>query len=373
MDMLAPLVSVIATSLGEDAKNGGVLLSVFFAGSAVGVFFAGPLSDNYGRKQVLIISLSMYTICSLFCAFLDSLHLLIFMRFMQAIGAGASSAMTILLISDKNNILDTARFVSLTVSISMLIRLLSPIGGLLIFDMVGWASIFLLHSIIGILLIALFSCNEMYGQKFKKRPFNIDSFLTQCQHIFLDKPSKIYIFMEIFTSIALFSYVANVTVFFVENSNVTPKEITYLFSLGTLFLMTGACLNVLFLSKIGMKRMLFSACFFWVFISGVFFLFSYNKIFSNVITNLVFLGFLIPLIIVRINSNINFIKRFPRDAGISSSLINTIGLTVGAVSSIIVTTFIDLIPMLLESVIFISGVMSFGCVLLLFRRNQEVR
>ena len=59
-------------------------------GFAAGQLFVGPMSDRFGRKPVLVISLSLFVVASGLCAIAPDLETLSGARLLQALGASAS-------------------------------------------------------------------------------------------------------------------------------------------------------------------------------------------------------------------------------------------------------------------------------------------
>ena len=55
-------------------------MTVFFIFMAIGILILGPMSDKYGRKPILIASISISLLFSAACAFAPSITLLIIAR-----------------------------------------------------------------------------------------------------------------------------------------------------------------------------------------------------------------------------------------------------------------------------------------------------
>ncbi|PLR76158.1 MFS transporter [Bacillus sp. V3-13] len=82
-----PLVSVFADAFEVTLTQATWTSSVFSFCYAVGFLFFGPLSDRYGRKQIILIGLGMLTVVSPIIGFFDSLSWLIALRAIQGIAA----------------------------------------------------------------------------------------------------------------------------------------------------------------------------------------------------------------------------------------------------------------------------------------------
>lgn len=88
MGLIAPQ---IIQDWGVTAKELAPVLSAALIGLSIGALISGPLSDKFGRKPVLILSLIGFGIFTLLTAFsTDITHLMIF-RFLTGLGAGAAA------------------------------------------------------------------------------------------------------------------------------------------------------------------------------------------------------------------------------------------------------------------------------------------
>ena len=81
LDMYLPALPEVAADLHTTASLAQLSLTFCLLGLAVGQIVVGPLSDMIGRRKPLILSLLLYTLSSLLCAFSPSVSFLIVMRF----------------------------------------------------------------------------------------------------------------------------------------------------------------------------------------------------------------------------------------------------------------------------------------------------
>lgn len=89
----AAVMGFIAPALIEDwgisrAEMGPILGAAMF-GVAIGALVAGPLSDRYGRKRILLWSVASFAVFSLAAALAQSPSQLALMRFLTGLGLGA--------------------------------------------------------------------------------------------------------------------------------------------------------------------------------------------------------------------------------------------------------------------------------------------
>src|SRR5690606_37821387 len=86
-DMYLPSLPAIAAFFGTGPAEAQMTLSAFLFGFAAGQFLHGPLSDQYGRRPVLLAGLGLFIAATAACALAPSIEWLTVARFVQALGA----------------------------------------------------------------------------------------------------------------------------------------------------------------------------------------------------------------------------------------------------------------------------------------------
>ncbi|MEQ1105028.1 MFS transporter [Acinetobacter ursingii] len=150
MGLIAPQ---IIQEWGVSPQELAPVLSAALIGLAIGALVSGPLSDRFGRKPVLILSVLGFGIFTLLTAFsTDITHLLIY-RFLTGLGAGAAAPNAATLASEYAP--DHRRSFSVTVAYCGF-SLGAAAGGFLAAWMIpefGWRSMLLLGGILPLILV----------------------------------------------------------------------------------------------------------------------------------------------------------------------------------------------------------------------------
>jgi DHA1 family bicyclomycin/chloramphenicol resistance-like MFS transporter len=89
IDTYLPSFPSIETSLHASAWQLQQTLSVYLLGFAVMMLFHGSLSDAYGRRPVILISLIAFALTSLGTIWMNDIQTLILLRGIQGLSAGA--------------------------------------------------------------------------------------------------------------------------------------------------------------------------------------------------------------------------------------------------------------------------------------------
>ena len=128
-DMYLPGLPIIVEYFGTTDAILNMTLYGFMMFMAVGILILGPISDKYGRKPILLISLIAYTIISTLCAFSPNIWAFILLRILQGIAAGGMLVISTALIKDCFEASIRDRILTLTVVMGVVGPLLSPIVG----------------------------------------------------------------------------------------------------------------------------------------------------------------------------------------------------------------------------------------------------
>jgi SP family arabinose:H+ symporter-like MFS transporter len=98
--VISGTVSLVKHDFNLDAFHEGWFVSCALLGCIVGVSFSGKLSDQYGRKIVLILSAILFLASAIGCMFSDSFTVLVVFRLIGGLGIGVASMVSPLYISE---------------------------------------------------------------------------------------------------------------------------------------------------------------------------------------------------------------------------------------------------------------------------------
>ena len=160
-DMYMPSLPLMAEYFGAAPVIVNMTMVAFFISMAVGMLILGPLSDRYGRKSMLIISLLLYMVASLCCAITTSVYILILARIMQGLGAGGMISLSIAIIKDCFEGLTRATALAVVQSMSVIAPIAAPVIGALIIQVSTWRTVFIvLAAIAALCLVTTFFFEE---------------------------------------------------------------------------------------------------------------------------------------------------------------------------------------------------------------------
>jgi DHA1 family bicyclomycin/chloramphenicol resistance-like MFS transporter len=88
MDLYLPALPALTVELGAATSVAQLTVTACLIGLAAGQLIAGPLSDRFGRRRILLAGVVAYILTSALCAISPTIELLIAARFVQGLAGG---------------------------------------------------------------------------------------------------------------------------------------------------------------------------------------------------------------------------------------------------------------------------------------------
>lgn len=158
-DMYMPALPQMVDVFNTTTTLTSFTMTIFFVFMAIGILIFGPLSDKYGRKPILLLSISITLIASILCSLSPTIEFLIAVRAIQALGAGGMVTTATALIRDSFSGKEMGQVLSITQALGFLAPMLAPLIGAVILMYFDWSKTFLVLavmnsiSLIGALLL----------------------------------------------------------------------------------------------------------------------------------------------------------------------------------------------------------------------------
>lgn len=130
IDAMLPALPDIAIQLTANNPNQvQLILSTFIGGMAIGTLVVGPLSDSFGRKNIIYAGAAIYITFSALCMFATNLETMIIARVFQGIGAAAPRIVSQALVRDLYSGREMARITSFIMVIFSIVPAVAPLMG----------------------------------------------------------------------------------------------------------------------------------------------------------------------------------------------------------------------------------------------------
>ncbi|SNR90066.1 MFS transporter, DHA1 family, bicyclomycin/chloramphenicol resistance protein [Methylobacillus rhizosphaerae] len=130
-------------------------LTVYLFTFTAMMLFHGALSDSFGRRPVILVSLSGFIIASLLCAMTDNFSSLLVYRGMQGLFVGAGTVVGQAVIRDKFAGVQAQRLIAQITMLFGIAPAIAPLLGGWLHQYFPWQSSFFLLSGLGILILLL--------------------------------------------------------------------------------------------------------------------------------------------------------------------------------------------------------------------------
>ncbi|MCM3727579.1 MFS transporter [Neobacillus cucumis] len=147
------------------------VFSVYMLASTITVPLYGKLSDMYGRKKLLMISVGLFTFGSILCGMGNSMVMLIVFRGIQGLGAGGMVPLSMIIVGDLFTIERRGKIQAVFSSIWAISSIVGPILGSFFVEALTWRWIFFINIPIG---IATVLCLIPYKETTEFRKAHID-------------------------------------------------------------------------------------------------------------------------------------------------------------------------------------------------------
>ena len=148
--ILASALPTIASRLGGFEYLSWVVVAYLLA-AAIAAPIYGHLGDRFGRRRMLLVALSIFTIASLACAAAPTLLALVVARALQGAGGGGLMTLAQALIGEHVPPRDRGRFQGYFAAIFALASTSGPILGAYLTEHVSWRSVFAINLPLGLL------------------------------------------------------------------------------------------------------------------------------------------------------------------------------------------------------------------------------
>lgn len=154
LTLIVPSVAGIAVALGVETGTASLLVAGYLAVTAAIQIVAGPLSDRYGRRPVLLAALGVFAAASVGAALAQDFAVLLACRLLQ--GAVTTAWVVALAAIRDTRPADQAAGMIGTVSMAMAVApMLGPMVGGLLDAAYGWRAGFWLFAVLGAGVLAL--------------------------------------------------------------------------------------------------------------------------------------------------------------------------------------------------------------------------
>jgi DHA1 family bicyclomycin/chloramphenicol resistance-like MFS transporter len=159
IDIMLPALNQIAHDVGltaegvESDNRQQLIIFAYILGFGAPQLLWGPITDRFGRRGPLFVSLTGYILMAGLCVTLREFHALLAARFIQGVFSSGARLVAVSVVRDLFAGRQMARFMSLVMTIFMIIPIVAPGVGQIILLVAPWEWIFGALVVFGILML----------------------------------------------------------------------------------------------------------------------------------------------------------------------------------------------------------------------------
>lgn len=207
-DMYTPALPAMARYFHASASQTQLSLTFGMLGLAIGQLLMGPISDRYGRKIVLVVSLLVFVAGAVASIFSPNMPVLLACRLVQGIGAAGGYFLARTIPADIYHGRDLAKVMALIGAVNGLAPASAPMLGGIIADSAGWKAVFIVLAAFAVLILC-------FAPKLKESLYKVDrttlpwyKTLPGYINLMKDTPFMVHISLKGCTLGLLFAYIS---------------------------------------------------------------------------------------------------------------------------------------------------------------------
>ncbi|MDR7190323.1 DHA1 family bicyclomycin/chloramphenicol resistance-like MFS transporter [Microbacterium sp. BE35] len=239
MDLYLPALPALTAALGAVTSVAQLTVTACLIGLAAGQLIAGPLSDRFGRRGILLIGIVAYIVTSALCAISPTVELLIAARFVQGLAGGVGIVIAQAAGRDIYTGGALIRFYGRLTVVGGFAAIIGPLLGGMLNSFTDWRGLFVFLSLIGagILVVTLLVFRETLPAADRTRG-GFGQTIRDYRTLLSDRVFLGAVLNQGFLYAALFAYLAGSTFVLQDIYGLSPLGYALAFGLNSAGFMT---------------------------------------------------------------------------------------------------------------------------------------
>lgn len=238
-DMYLPGLPSMTVYFNTTAPMVQLGITTAMLGLGFGQIIIGPLSDKYGRKLPLMISLWLFILSTVACIFAWNIGAFIFFRFLQGIAGAGGIVISRSVATDCYTGKELARAFAMISAINGLAPILAPVGGGIMLKFTNWVGIFTFLLFLGAILILL--CGRLKESLPAERRITVPAFSSfrNFLPLLVKREFMGYVLIQAFTFGTIFAYISSSPFILQEHYELSPLSYSLCFAINAIALIIG--------------------------------------------------------------------------------------------------------------------------------------
>jgi DHA1 family bicyclomycin/chloramphenicol resistance-like MFS transporter len=255
--------------LDPNSNDQQLIIVSYMLGFGVSQLIYGPLTDRFGRRRVLFVTLFFYVLAAILCIYAPTFDLLIAARVFMGASAGGSRVIAVSAARDLYVGRQMAKVMSLVMIVFMVGPILAPFMGQVMLQFMTWHGIFWVLAAFGVFMFlwVLIRLPETLPPE-RRIPLNPRSMLRSYWQVIRTREALGYTIASGFLFGALMSYISSSEQLF-HNVYPTGEQFPLWFAGAAIAMTASNLINSRIVEKQGMRKISHAALIAFVIVSAV--------------------------------------------------------------------------------------------------------
>ncbi len=252
---MLPALPAIGQRLGAaDPADWPLVITAFVLGFGIAQTVHGPLSDRFGRRPVLIVSIAVYVVTNLIATASGSFHLLLAARFVGGLAVASTRVVSVAIVRDLHAGRAMAKVTSLIFMVFMAVPVVAPALGQAILLVGSWRLIFGVIALAALAVLLWFAWRMPETLPPARRvPLNPGTIAANWRTTLTDRYALGYTLAATALQGALYGYLNTIQAV-VDRVFHRPDKLAFVFSGAAVMLACANLLNSRIVMRFGTRR-----------------------------------------------------------------------------------------------------------------------
>lgn len=205
-----------------------LIISINFLSLCIASLIAGPLSDSFGRRIVVLGGLFLLMLSSIVMVMLDNYTMLLIWRFIQGIATSVAMVCGGAIFFDYYSGEKAGKLIGIVNAVITSAMAGAPVLGAYLSEAFNWRANFIAVMILSIIVFLCFwlFIKETLEEK-QKKSFKINSILSDYIRVLSNPTFICYCLIACFPFIAIIVYITNLSVIFINHLGIELHDYSY--------------------------------------------------------------------------------------------------------------------------------------------------
>lgn len=252
LNIFLPSLPSMADHFGVDYALMQLSVSLYLATTAVVQVAIGPISDRYGRRPVMIVTVALFVIASIGVIYAPNITLFMFFRMMQA-AIATGFALSRAVVRDMVGQDQAASMIGYVTMGMSIVPMIGPAVGGWLDEVYGWQATFWLLAAGGALLLVMVLLDQ--GETYTRREGGFAAQAREYPALLTSQRFWGYCLASAFASGAFFAYLGGAPFIGADVFDMKPKELGIYFGAPAIGYLVGNGLSGRYSVRVGINRM----------------------------------------------------------------------------------------------------------------------